>query len=127
MHLEGNTWPPNANVITQELRNPKVMHPALAVVKRAMRNKQPMEKEGSEVGGISFEEPPQLSDLGRVVRAARRAATELKNKAKNSPEVLMVPESQESVSGDWKGPRIPLEKSDPEERKKVEKVVLYDL
>ena len=62
-----------------------------------------------------------------MVRTARRAAKDLKNKAKNSPEILMVPESEESVNGDWKGPGIPLEKFDPDERKKVEKVGSYDL
>ena len=48
MHPEGNTWPPNANVVTYELKNLEVVHPALVVVTRAMRDKQSMEKEGSE-------------------------------------------------------------------------------
>ena len=127
MHPEGNTWPPNANVITHELRNPEVVHPALAVVTRAMKDKQPVEEEGSEGEGSSFEDPPPLSDLGKVVRAAKRAAKDLKNQAKNSPEVLIVPDTEESVNCDWGGPGIPVEEFDPDERKKVEKVGSYDL
>ena len=66
MHPEGNTWLPNVNVMTHELRNPEVMHLALAVVARAMKGKQTVEEEGSEGEGSSLEEPPPLSDLGRV-------------------------------------------------------------
>ena len=62
-----------------------------------------------------------------MVRAAKRAAKDLKNQIKNSPEILIVPDTEESVNCDWGGPGIPVEEFDPDERTKVEKVGSYDL
>ena len=78
---EQGQWPPHTNAITYELRSldDEVIHeaPILAVTTRAMRGKTPLEVgvEGQEE--YFLDEDPNLSELDRVARVARRATREL--------------------------------------------------
>jgi hypothetical protein len=88
--LEGAPWPPNANVITCELRESKVVVgsiiPAVAVMTRAMRGNQQVELEPDVHEECSLEELPRLSDLEEVVRVAGRASNEAKERVEVGPD-----------------------------------------
>ena len=75
---EQNQWPPNANVITYELRSLDERTtreaPALAVTTRAMRGDLQAKKEMEVQEEYSSDEAPNLSDLEIVVRTTRRTA-----------------------------------------------------
>ena len=78
---EQNQWPPNANVITYELRRlddgTTCEAPALAVTTRAMRGKIQAEKDVEGQEEYSLDDAPHLLDLERVARTARRATKAL--------------------------------------------------
>ena len=127
-------WPPHTNAITYELRSldDEDTHeaPALAVTTRAMRGKTPLEigVEGQEE--YSSDEGPNLSELDRVARLARRATRELENKNmilydRERPNVIHDLEGSEM--GKWEGPEVPLDEFDGVGNAKVEKSSDYDL
>ena len=131
---EQGQWPPHTNVITYELRSldDEVLHeaPALAVTTRAMRGKTPLEVgvEGQEEG--SSEEGPNLSELDRVARVARRATRESEKENvilhdREGPNVIHDLEGSEME--EWEGPGIPLDEFDGVHIAKVEKSTGYDL
>ena len=97
--------------------------PVVAIMTRAMRENQPVEGEMVGHEEYSSEDPPHLSDLGKVVRAARRATKDF-NHVKDVPggKGSFAPlETGESVMSDWEGPGIPPEEFEPEGRKKGER------
>lgn len=76
-----NQWPPNANVITYELRGldeeARQQAPTLATTTRAMQGNLQAEKEMDGQGEYSSYEAPNLSDLERVTKTTRRTAKAL--------------------------------------------------
>ena len=127
-------WPLHINAITYELRSldEEVIHEAsaLAVTTRAMRGKTPLEVgvEGQEE--YSSDEGPNLSELDRVARIARRATRELEKENvifhdRERPNVIH--NLVGSNMGEWKGPGIPLDEFDGVGNARVEKSSGYDL
>lgn len=130
----GIQWPSNANVITHELRGTEATvgleATAMAVMRRAMRESQQVRKEGIGQSKCSSEEPPNLSKLERVARAARRAVRSLGNRVEDGQgelEELVTHGSESSVRGEWKGPRIPREEPAMESKENGGKGEAYDL
>ena len=70
-------WPLHTNAITYELRSldDEVSHeaPALAVTTRAMRGETPLEVGVEDQEEYSSDEGPNLFELDRVAKVARRA------------------------------------------------------
>ena len=130
---EQNQWPPNANVITYELKSlddgTTREAPALAVTTRAKRGNFQVEKDVKGQEEYSSDEAPHLSDLDRVARTARRAtkALEVENEIlqdRERPNVIHDLEGSEM--GEWEGPSIPLDEYDGVRRAKADKPDGYD-
>ena len=134
MGEEQGQWPPHTNVITYELKSlgDEVTDEAsaLAVITRARRGKTPLEVgiEGQEE--YSSDEVPNLSELDRVARVARRATRELEKENvilhdRERPNVIHDLEGSEM--GEWERPGIPLDEFDGVGNAKVGKSSGYDL
>ena len=116
---EQGQWPPHTNTITYELKSldDEVTYkaPALVVTTRAMRGNVQAEKDIEGQEEYSSDEGPNLSDLDRITRVARKATRELKKENvilqdKKRPNVIHNLEGSEM--GRWEGPKIPLDKFD---------------
>ena len=131
---EENQWPPNANVITFELRRLDYgticKAPALIVTTRAMRGNLQTKKDVEEQEEYSSDEAPHLSDLERIARTARIAtkALEVENEILQDRERPNIVHNLEgSEMGEWKGPRILLDEFDGVRREKKDKPNRYVL
>jgi hypothetical protein len=131
---EQGQWSPHANTITYELRssNGEVTHeaPALAVTTRAMRGNIEVEKDVVGHEEYSSDEGPNLSDLDRVARVARRATRELEKEneiVQDRERPNVIHDLHGSEMGEWEGPSIPLDEFDRVGKTKVDKPEGYDL
>ena len=110
---EQNQWPPNANMITYELRGfdeeSKPQAPALAVTTRVMRGNLQAESEMEGQKECSSDEAPHLSDLERIARTARRTAKALERENEIQQDRERSPngcDREASEMGEWEGPGI---------------------
>ena len=131
---EQSQWPTTANVITYELRSLDggTTHEAsaLAVTTGAMRGNIQPDNEMEEQEERSSDEAPQLSDLKKVARTARRVtkALEVGNEIlqdRERPNIIHDLEGNEM--GEWEGPSIPLDKFDGTKMTMEDKPNGYDL
>ena len=131
---EQDQWPPHTNAITYELKilGDGVTNeaPALAVTTRARKWKAPLEVDVEGQEEYSSDEAPNLSELDRVARVARRAIRELERKNvilhdRERPNIIHDLEGSEM--GEWGGPKFFLHEFDGIGNAKVEKASGYDL
>ncbi len=61
------------------------VNPVVVLIARVLRKKQPVEREMVGHEEYSSKEPPHLSNFGKVVKAAKKAAKDSKNHAKDVP------------------------------------------
>ena len=127
-------WPPHTNAITYELRSldDEVSHeaPTLAVTIRAMRGKTPVEVGVEGQKEYSSDEGPNIFELDRVARVARRATRELKKEnviLHDRERSNVIHDLDGSDMGEWEGPGVPLDEFDGVDNAKVEKSSGYDL
>ena len=129
---EQGQWPLHTNIITYDLKNlgEEVTNEvsALAVTTRARRGKAPLEVgvEGQEE--YSLDEAPNLSELDRVARVARRATKELERENvilhdRERPNIIH--ELEGSEMGEWE--KISLDEFDGIGNAKVDTSNGYDL
>ena len=131
---EQNQWPPNANLITYELRGFdeefKPQAPTLAVTTRAMRGNLQAEREVEGQEEFSLNEAPNLSDLERIARTARRTAKALKREneiLQDRERPPSVHKGKASEMGEWEGPGIPKEEFNRVRKAMTERREGYDL
>ena len=127
-------WPPNANVITYELRRlndeTTCEAPALVVTTRAMRQNLQAEKDVEKQEEYSSNEAPHLSDLEKVARTARRAtmALHVQNEIlQDGGRPNVIHDLEGSEMGEWEGRRILLDEFDGVRRAREDKPNGYDL
>ena len=104
--------------------------PALAVTTKARKGKAPMELgiEGQEE--YSSDEAPNISELDRVTKVARRATRELERENvifHDRERSNIIHDLEGSEMREWKGPKILLDEFDGVGNAKVKKTIGYDL
>ena len=131
---EQSQWPPHTNAITYELKSLGDVvtqeAPALAVTTRTRKGKAPMELEIEGQDEYSSDEAPNLSELDRVAKVARRATRELGKEnviLHDRERSNIIHDLEGSEMGEWKGPKIPLDEFDGVGNTKIEKTSGYDL
>ena len=127
-------WPPHTNVITYELKSladeVTKKTPALAVTTRARKGKATMELEIEGQEEYSLDKAPNLSELDRVAKVARRTTRELEREniiLHDRERSNIIHDLKGSKMGEWEGPKIPLDEFDGVGNTKVEKTSGYDL
>ena len=131
---EQGQWPPHTNVMTYELKSlgDEVTHEAstLAVTTRVRRRRTSLEVRVEDQEDYSSDEAPNLSELDRVARVARKATRELKRENvifhdRERPNAIH--DLKGSEMGEWERPGILLDEFNGVGNVKVQKSSGYDL
>ena len=131
---EQNQWPPNANVITYELRGFdeewRPQAPAFAVTTRAMRSNLQAEREMEGQEECSSDEASHFLDLEGIARTAWRTTEALEREnviIQDRERPPSVHEGEGSEMGEWEGPGIPKEEFEGIRHTRTKKKEGYDL
>ena len=131
---EQSQWPPHTNAITYELKSLGDVvtqeAPALVVITRARKRKVPMEIKIERQEEYSSDEAPNLPELDRLVKVARRATRELEREniiLHDRERSNIIHDLDGSKMGECEGPKIPLDEFDDVGNTKIEKTSGYDL